>query len=406
MSKRIAYLTNQYPMVSHSFIRREILALERQGYEVLRVALRGWRADLVDAEDISEQRKTHYVLRNGFIRVLLPMVKIAATSPIRFLAALSQALRVGWRTQRSLPYHLFYVAEACDVLSLLKSSGVSHLHAHFGTNPAEIAMLVHTLGGPPYSFTVHGQDDLLFGGIREKVRCATFVVAISSFGRGLLWRRIRYEDWPKVKVVHCGLEDALLGKASTTPADMPRFVCVGRLSMEKGQLLLLEAASRLARMGMRFELVLAGDGPMRGEVERLIEQYKLVGQVRVTGWLSSAQVCAEIQSARALVLPSFSEGLPVVIMEAMALHRPVIATYVGGIPELVHAGKNGWLVPSGSADALADAMADCLAASPERLIQMAEYAHQSVSERHSIEREAAKLITLFRASEEDRSEIY
>lgn len=398
MSKRVAYLINQYPKVSHSFIRREILALERQGFEILRIALRGWDADLVDDEDVAEQRKTHYILKRGFLPIVVAVVRTLVGSPRRFFSALRLLLRVGWRAQRSLPYHLFYLAEACRILALLRSLGAGHLHAHFGTNSAEIAMLVHALGGPPYSFTVHGQDDLLFGGIRDKIRWASFVGAVSSFGRGLLWRRIDYEDWPKVKTIHCGLENAFYNVAPTAPPAAPRLVCVGRLSMEKGQMLLVEAAGRLARMEIRFELVLAGDGEMRQALEPLIAQLGLAGQIRITGWLSSAKVREEILAARALVLPSFSEGLPVVVMEAMALRRPVLATFVGGIPELVRPGRNGWLIPAGSVDDLAEAMADCLATPSDVLSRMGEDAHQRVIERHSIDTEVTKLSDLFRTA--------
>ena len=132
-----------------------------------------------------------------------------------------------------------------------------------------------------------------------------------------------------------------------------RLVCVGRLCEQKGQLLLVEAAHRLTAQGVDFELVLAGDGEMRGAIEALITHHNLQGRVRITGWISGEQVRNEILAARALVLPSFAEGLPVVIMEAMALRRPVISTFVAGIPELVRPGEHGWLVPAGDVEALA-----------------------------------------------------
>lgn len=400
MPRQVAYLVNQYPMVSHSFIRREIHALERQGFEIQRIALRGWDAKLVDHDDIVERSRTQYILQHGLTAILAAVARVIVKSPYRFLSSLLLAVKVGWRAQRALPYHLFYLAEACRVLRLMELSGARHLHAHFGTNSAEIAMLVRELGGATYSFTVHGQDDLLFGGLREKVDRADFVVAVSSFGRGLLWRRIPYHDWPKVNVVHCGLESEFFASQCEPFPETARFVCVGRLSAEKGQSLLVSAAALLARGGLDFELVLAGDGPMRQELEKLIELNGLRDRVRITGWLSSTEVREQILSAQALVLPSFSEGLPVVIMEAMALCRPVIATYVGGIPELVKAGEHGWLVPAGSIEDLADAMADCLATPRDGLIEMGKRARHRAFERHAIATEAAKLARLF-----DRDEI-
>jgi glycosyltransferase involved in cell wall biosynthesis len=167
------------------------------------------------------------------------------------------------------------------------------------------------------------------------------------------------------------------------------------LCEQKGQQLLLQATHRLAKKGLALQLVLAGDGEMRGQIEKLIAEYGLAGEVTVTGWLGGARVREEILAARALVLPSFAEGLPVALMEAMALRRPVLATYVGGIPELVRPEVNGWLVAAGDVDALARAMADCLACSSERLLAMGEAARASVLQAHSIDVEAAKLAALF-----------
>jgi glycosyltransferase involved in cell wall biosynthesis len=171
---------------------------------------------------------------------------------------------------------------------------------------------------------------------------------------------------------------------------------VGRLCEQKGQLLLIEAAQALASRGVAFELVLAGDGELRGPIEALIARHGLQAQVRITGWISSAQVRDEILAARALVLPSFAEGLPVVIMEAMALRRPVLTTYVAGIPELVREGENGWLFPAGSVEALAEAMLDCLQQPAEVLQRMGEAAYQRVLKRHDIDTEAARLLSHFK----------
>lgn len=396
MSSRIAYVINQYPKVSHTFIRREILALERQGFDILRIALRGWDAELVDQEDEQERKHARYVLQKGSPALLWAMLRTLLTKPGRFLSAIALAIRMGRGSERPWPYHLAYLAEACCIMPWLKTFGATHVHAHFGNNSAEIVMLAHALGGPPYSFTVHGQDELLFGGIGEKVRRAAFVVAISSFGRSQLFYRIEHVYWHKVKVIHCGLESEFHKVEPKPFAATSRVVCVGRLSREKGQLLLIEAANRLAGKGIRFELVLAGDGEMRAEVESLIERYGLAGSVRITGWISSNQVREEILAARGLVLPSFTEGLPVVIMEAMALRRPVLATYVGGIPELVLSGENGWLFPAGSIDDLAAAMEDCLLKSPDELQKMGDAGYLRVMKRHSIDTEATKLAELFR----------
>ncbi|MGE3532897.1 MAG: glycosyltransferase family 4 protein [Steroidobacteraceae bacterium] len=394
----IAYLINEYPKISHSFIRREIHAVERQGFRVMRIALRGWDSELADAADREERLKTRYVLHTGVAPLLWALARTLLATPVRFVRAIAMAIRIGTRAERPLPFHLAYLAEACRILAWLKKSGVSHLHAHFGSNSAEIAMFIHMLGGPPYSFTVHGLDELVSGGITEKLRISAFVVGVSSFGRSQLFLRSDPSLWSKIHVIHCGLEQQFHDIGFVPPPDAPRLVCVGRLCAEKGQMLLIDAAYRLFCEGVAFDLVLAGDGEMRPAIEEHITRLGLNEKIRITGWLSSDEVRTCILNARALVLPSFSEGMPVVIMEAMALRRPVLSTYVSGIPELVLPGENGWLFPAGSVDALVDAMIDCLGKSPDQLQYMGDAAYSRVLSRHSIDIEAQKLVSLFQHS--------
>ncbi len=378
---RIAYLINQYPKVSHSFIRREIAALERRGIAVDRISLRGWDVPLADPEDEAERARTRYVLRDGALPLLLAGLRMALTRPVRFWRALALAWRMGRRAERPLPVHLVYLAEACRVVPWLGAAGIAHVHAHFGTNSAEVAMLAHALGGPPWSFTVHGPtefDKAQFIGLPEKIRRCAFVAAISSYGRAQLYRCVGHEHWPKVKVVPCGLEHGFLASPPGGSPAPRRLVCVGRLTEQKGQLLLVEAARLLAERRIDFELVLAGDGELRDAIEAAIAEAGLQDKVRITGWISGAGVRDALLAARAMVLPSFAEGLPVVIMEAMALQRPVISTYVAGIPELVRPGTDGWLVPAGDVDALADAMQACLEAPADELTRMGTAARARV----------------------------
>ena len=395
---RIAYLVNQYPAVSHSFIRREIRALEQLGFEVMRISIRGWDRPLADEEDRAERKRTRYVLRDPIVPLLFAVARMALVRPVRLL----QAMRLTWRMSRTSkrPFYVdcAYLVEACRIEPWLRAAGIKHLHAHFGTNSAAVAMLVHELGGPPWSFTVHGStefDSVAFMNLNEKTRRSAFAVTVCSYGRSQLYRFVDYQYWPKIQIVHCGLEPAFYAGPDKEP-QLQRLVCVGRLSAEKGQLLLVEAAARLAARNTEFQLVLVGDGEMHAEIKALVARYGLQGRISITGWLSSAQVHDQIQSARALVLPSSNEGLPVVIMEAMALRRPVIATYVAGIPELVQPGQHGWLVPAGDVVALADAMQACLAAPADEIARMGEAARQRVLDRHDVNTEARKLQKLFR----------
>lgn len=405
MTERIAYLVNQYPKVSHSFIRREILALERQGFDILRIAVRGWADPLVDQEDEAERGRTRYVLKDGPLPLLRAMARAAARRPRRFLSALALSLRMSRRAERPVPVHLIYLAEACRVAEWLDAAGISHLHAHFGTNSAEVAMLVEALGVARFSVTIHGPEEFdkaTIIGLPEKIRRAAFVVAISSFGRSQLLRMLDSDQWSKVAVVHCGLDRAFHAVPESPVPDVARLVCVGRLCEQKGQLLLIDAAARLRAQGYRFRLVLAGDGEMRGAVEARLAQAGLADTVEITGWISSARVRDEILASRALVLPSFAEGLPVVIMEAMALRRPVVTTYIAGIPELVHAGEHGWLVPAGDVESLAQAMAACLDTPVAALTRMGAAARERACARHDVDEQAAILAQRFRAAAADK----
>lgn len=398
---KVAYLVNQYPKVSHTFIRREIQALERQGIEVVRLASRGWADPHPDAADQAELRLTRYGLQGGAGALARAVLGVAMTSPAAFWRALRLTLACSRGAERPWPVHLAYLAQACRFLGWLRDQGVDHVHAHFGTNPAEVAMLIEALGGPGYSFTVHGPEEFdkpQAIGLARKIERSRFVVAVSSFGRSQLYRWVGERHWPKVRVVHCGLEPAFHEGHAGPVSNQPRLVCVGRLCEQKGQLLLVQALGRLVDRGLSLHLVLAGDGEMRAAIEAQVEALGLCEHVTITGWVDGARVRAELLAARALVLPSFAEGLPVVIMEAMALGRPVISTYVAGIPELVVDGSAGWLVPAGDVDALAEAMQRCLDAAPDVLARMGERARDRVLQRHDVDREAARLAAHFRAA--------
>lgn len=398
---KIAYLVNQYPKVSHSFIRREILGLEACGLEVVRFSIRSCRTELVDAADKAELQKTQVVLEAGVLALLSGLLQVFLTRPVRLLSTIKLAIKLGWHSERGTLRHLVYLVEACLLLRWFREADVSHVHAHFGTNSTTVALLCHVLGGPPYSFTVHGPeefDKVTAIALPQKVERAAFVVAISNFGRSQLYRWCPVAQWSKVHIVHCGVDSAFFALPPTPIPSDPTLVCVGRLCAEKGQLLLLEAVGQLMQRGLAFKLVLVGDGPLRSELEATIARLGLHNHVEITGWADSDQVRQAILNARVLVLPSFAEGLPVVIMEALALGRPVISTYVAGIPELVEPGVCGWLVPPGSVEALMTAIQSAMKASPATLGQWGSAGAKRVAEQHNVAIEVGKLKTLFQSA--------
>ncbi len=392
---RIGYLVTEYPAVSHTFIRREIHALEELGVEVVRYTVRRQRSGpLKDPLDLAEAEKTRVILEVGARGLASASSRVAARNPVRFARAARHASEMGARSERGLAYHGAYLAEAAVLREWMEADGVEHLHAHFGTNSSMVALLAHELGGPTFSFTCHGPDEfdkpqLIHLG--EKVRGSSMVAAVSSFGRSQIYRWARKEDWSKVHVVRCGVDDAYLSHVPTPVPAALRIVSVGRLSEQKGQLLLVRAVAALVKKGLEIELVLVGDGPMRADIEQVIADEGIARSVRITGYVSGDVVKQEILGARAFVLPSFAEGLPVAIMEALALARPVVSTYVAGIPELVVPGRTGWLVPAGSVDALVPVIEAVLTTDPERLSAMGKNGQAAVRAQHDVRVSAAQL---------------
>ncbi len=396
---KVAYLVNQYPKVSHSFIRREIIGLEAKGVEVKRFSIRSLESELVDEADKQEFKNTRYVLEAGLGHLLANLLRTLLTRPLKFFQATRLSCQVGLQSERGLLLHLIYLVEACTLLWWCLTEQMNHIHVHFGTNSTTVAMLCHELGGPPYSFTAHGPEEFDKAsaiGLTEKINRAAFVVAISSFGKSQLFRQCHYKQWSKIHIVRCGVDDLFLQQTPTPIPAEPRFVCVGRLSEQKGHILLVEAASQLASEGLKFKLVFVGDGELRTQVETLIDQLKLNDYIEITGWATNQEVRQHILASQVMVLPSFAEGLPVVLMEALALGRPVITTYVAGIPELVQPGENGWLVAAGSVEALKTAMKAAVETDAKTLETMGKQGTKAVAQQHNIQQESQRLMALFK----------
>lgn len=401
---RLAYLTTQYPKVSHTFIRRELRELERRGHYVLRLAIRRAESAIVDPADVEEATKTVHCLAQPWRSLVAGSLRVLAGHPIGFVRALGVAWQMGRRSERGLARHVAYLVEAAYLLGELRRHRIEHVHVHFGTNAVTVARLIHCLGGPPYSFTVHGPDEFdtpRSGHLAQKQAGAKFVVAISDYCSAQLRRWASPEQWSKIHVLRCGVGgDFLRTDRSPIPPTSSTLVCVGRLCPQKGQLLLIEATAKLYQEGLRPRMVLAGDGEMRRDLERLIDERGLADVVRITGWINEEQVRHWLMTARAMVLPSFAEGLPVVIMEALALGRPVISTYVAGIPELVRNGETGWLVPAGNVEELARAMKEALLAPSEQLNRMGDCGRERVARFHDVSAEVQRLERLLLASGE------
>ncbi len=395
---KLAYLTGQYPKVSHTFVRREILGLEALGHEVVRLSVRRADSGVVDPLDLVELDKTTVFFGSSPLGWAIAFLRAGVRAPGALLRELVGVVSPSG-SGPSLGRRAAYLLEAAFFLDVVRRAGVQHVHAHFGRNGGSVARLMKRLGGPSFSMTVHGPDefdDPVGHELGDKVAESAFTAAISSYTTAQLRRWVPIDSWSKLHVVHCSVDESFFEEREPIAEDCVSFVCVGRLCAQKGQLILLDAFADLVREGRRARLVLAGDGEMRPEVEARIRQLEIADHVDITGWISEQEVRDQLRAARCMVLPSFAEGLPVVIMESLAMGRPVISTYIAGIPELVRDGENGWLVPAGDVSALTAALREALDAAPSDLDARGQAGAKRVREQHFVTTEVSRLEALLR----------
>jgi len=398
---RVAYLLNTYPVPSGTFIRGEIAALEARGNEVLRFAVRRFSGTLVDPDDAREAGRTRYLLSGNAAGLFKAFAREVATNP----HGLAHALPAWWQLWRNagggLVRHAAYLLEASLLRQELARQRIRHVHAHFSTNAAAVALLAHRLGGTTYSFTAHGPDEFVDGArhtIGLKIAEAAFVVAISDFCRTMLAGfALKPQDAAKIEIARCGIAIERFTPAPPVAATTQTLICVGRLCPQKGQVHIPAAVAMLRPRFPGLRVLLVGDGESRPAVEAEIARHGVGEAVILYGWAANAEVRQLIADSRALLLPSYAEGLPMVIMEAFALGRPVISTTIAGIPELVDA-TCGWLVPPGDIAALAGAMEAALTASPGTLAQMGRIGRARVEAEHTLAGLAGRLEGLFAAS--------
>lgn len=392
----VACLVNAYPAASHSFIRREIAALERRGWLVHRFSHRAG-PPTVDPADDAERERTEVLLHRPTSLASAAWHWLRAR-PLATLCALASSLALAWRSDRRIVAHLGYFMLACRLAQRMHLLGCTHVHAHFGTNPAAVAWLAHRIAGIGYSLTFHGPHEYALPDrldLRRKIADARFVATVSRQGlRTLQQRHPAHAE--RYLQVPCGLERDWLQAPPTACPATARLVVVTRLEPQKDPLLLLDAAKLLRDEGVAFSIVVVGDGSLRA---RMHDRREALGlhEVVLMGWGTQADVRRELLAARALVLSSRDEGLPVAIMEAFALGRPAIAPDVGGVHELVETGVTGWLCAPGRADALAAAMRACLAAPTHELDRLGGEARRRV-QRHDADRSAAILAKRLEAS--------
>lgn len=396
-SRILAYLATEYPCVSHTFIRREIQGLVALGFDVHRVAIRHGES-LVDPEDKAERERTLALLslpKRQFFELVLSGLILALP---RLHLGLKELQKLNRNSERGVLRHLAYLFEALALLSYCRKSGVEHVHVHFGNNAATVAYLARILGGPEFSMTVHGPDEFdspVGFSLAAKLAKAKFSFAITSYARAQLRRWLAPEQWHKLHIVRCTVDPTWFASSRPIEEHDQNIVCVGRLMRNKGQLLLVDAFAKACRAGMRGDLILIGDGEMRSHIERRVHELNIANRVRLLGWQSGHVIKEQISRSKALVLASSAEGLPVVLMEAMASQRPVITTAITGVPELVEHGRHGWLAIAGDESSLLDALLDLNGRSLDDLRRMGMAAQERVRSLHSTETEIGKIAEFF-----------
>lgn len=363
MSRKIAYLTGEYPRATDTFIQREVAALRDLGFDILTCSIRKTGAEhIVGPEQAREQANTFHVLDSARSpgRMLGALVKACKTP-----GPLWQTVLLAWRTApgglRAGLWQLFYLLEALVLADEMERHGITHLHNHIAKASCTVAMLASKLSGIPFSFTLHGPDiffEPMHWRLDEKIKRAAFVACISDFCRSQAMAFSPPEAWRKLNIVHCGIEPERYAPAP--PPNGKRLLFVGRLAGVKGVAVLFEAMAGLVKDHPELHLTLIGDGPEREALEAEAKAAGLQHHLRFLGYQSQDAVAKALSEHDIFVLPSFAEGVPVVLMEAMAAGRPVVTTRIAGVPELVDDGLSGLLVPPGNAGALRAALAQLL----------------------------------------------
>jgi glycosyltransferase involved in cell wall biosynthesis len=370
VAEPVAYLVSYYPIISHTFIRREVEAVRAAGTPVQTFSVRRPAdSEILSDADRREMSSTTFIMDDSKA-IIRSHVTMVLRHPRAYLATLGRALRTGPATPQARLKQLFYFAEAVRLVDLMRARQLRRLHVHFANNAADIARLATGLGtsisrGEPWSWSisVHGPTEfsnLDKADLAAKVRDASFVACISDFCRSQVMAVLSPTEWPKLHVVHMGVDlDRFPPRSDHRRAESAvrlRVLFVGRLVPEKGVPLLLDTAAILRERGVDIDLKIVGSGPLRAELETGVIARDLVDSVRLVGPVGQDELPARYAWADVFCLPSFSEGLPVVLMEALLCEVPVVTTAIAAIPELVRDGETGLLVPAGRPDLLADAL--------------------------------------------------
>jgi glycosyltransferase involved in cell wall biosynthesis len=403
---RVAYLTGRYPAISHTFVMREVSALRALGTEVDTFSI--WQTDcsqLLSLADAEEHERTYTLLPLRPGATLRAHAFAATTRPRRYVRTIHLAMRLRRPGLRGWALSALWVIEAMILWRECSRRGIRHIHVHLNGTAPTVALLVAAFaddartGGHAWtwSMTVHGPSefyDTIGERLAEKVRAATFVVCISDFARSQLMGLVEQPDWPKLRVVHCGVDPNVFTPVGHGDVETLRVLNVGRLVSVKGQAVLIDAVDLVRQRGVSVHLTIVGEGPTRPELERVIAGSEMGALVKLVGAVGQEEILELYRHSDVFCLSSFAEGVPVVLMEAMAQEIPVVAPAIMGIPELVEHGVSGLLTRPARADEIADGIVE-LAGSRELRATLGRRAREKVIAEFDIDGCARKLHDVF-----------
>jgi len=399
---RLAYLVSRYPFISHVFILREVQALRRAGASIDTFTVRrAGDTHLLSEEYREADETTHALLPPDPAKLVSAHVRTLLERPRRYASTLALAIGLRGRGARAALWQAFYFGEAVLMWRECQRRGIRHIHAHHANVASDVALLAAHLGGRRWSWslTMHGSTE--FFDVREhrlaqKVERARFVACVSAHGRSQLMSLVGTAHWDKLRVVRCGVDLSLFDRVEQPDtARVPEILTVGRVVPVKGQALLVDAVAELARRRVETRLTIVGDGPDLPQLRSRAKRLNISGSVAFVGAVSQDDIRAHYERADIFALPSFAEGLPVVLVEAMAMELPVVASRITGIPELVDDGVSGLLVTPGSGCELTDALERLVREPAERRREMGRRGRERVSAEFDLEQSAQRLLELF-----------
>ncbi len=397
----LAYLVSQYPAASHTFILREVRRLRQLGLRIDVASINTPDRDsaALAQEEREEAAATYYVKADGIGGALRSHWATLRARPGGYLKGLLFALRLGGSDIKRLAYSLFYFVEAVMVGHWLTQRGLAHLHVHFATPAATVGLIAGRVFGIGFSMSVHGPDEFYDApGYRlpEKIQGADFICCIGYFCRSQLMKLSAPGDWPKLEIAPLGVDPSAFSPRPFRVQPAPfQILCVGRLVPAKGQHILVEAVAALVRDGRDVRLRLVGDGPDRAALQAQVARLGLGERIFFEGVVNQDRIRAIYAEADCFALASFAEGIPVVLMEAMAMEIPCVSTCITGHPELIRDGVDGILVTPSDDQALAAAIAG-LIVDPERRRALGEAGRRRVVEKYDLETNTRRLADIFR----------